>query len=523
MSDTLLPPLIAEMMQPGFYPHPVIEPIRLIQTHISYVLLTGDYAYKVKKPLDFGFLNYATLDRRKHFCEEELRLNQRAAAAIYLDALPIYKTDAGFTLGGAQSKAESGEAAEYTVKMRQFPQAALLSTLFEQGELTEALLQRLAQTIADFHGIAETSDYIRSFGEVEAIRQSIDENYEQTVGFIGGPQTQAQFDATQAYSDRFFIEQVDQLAQRREQGYIRACHGDLHLGNICLWNDQIYLFDCIAFNEPFRFVDVMFDIAYIIMDLSVAERTDLATVFLNAYVEQTGDWEGLAVLPLYVSRQSYVRGKVMSFMLADDGISAAEKARISDRAAPYYRLAYDYVRPRTGQLFLMAGLSGSGKTTLARQWAKQIGAIHIRSDAVRKHLAGVALMERGGDEIYTPEMSQKTYERLLNLGIMLARAGYAVILDAKYDRQGMRQAAIAAAQASQISLRMLHCTAPEAVLRDRIAQRQNDIADATLDVLALQRFEAFDKDQQPYVTSIDTTADLADQLAKLKASVDTGK
>ncbi|MEM6425018.1 MAG: adenylyl-sulfate kinase, partial [Cyanobacteria bacterium P01_D01_bin.128] len=127
MSDTLLPPLIAEMMQPGFYPHPVIEPIRLIQTHISYVLLTGDYAYKVKKPLDFGFLNYATLDRRKHFCEEELRLNQRAAAAIYLDALPIYKTDAGFTLGEAQSKAESGEAAEYTVKMRQFPQAALLS------------------------------------------------------------------------------------------------------------------------------------------------------------------------------------------------------------------------------------------------------------------------------------------------------------------------------------------------------------------------------------------------------------
>ncbi|MEO1351432.1 MAG: AAA family ATPase [Cyanobacteria bacterium J06635_15] len=517
MSDAVLPPLIVQMMQPEFYPHPVVDPIQLIQTHISYVLLAGDYAYKVKKPLDFGFLNYTTLALRKHFCEEELRLNQRAAADLYLAVLPISGGDAGFVLEAAGSDPETraGATVEYTLQMRQFPQDALLNAMFARGELTEALLERLATTIADFHKSAETSDYISSFGEISAIRQAFDENYAQTADFIGGPQTQPQFDATQAYTNRFFAEQKELLTQRREQNWIRACHGDLHLGNICLWQDTLYLFDCIEFNEPFRLVDVMYDIAYVIMDLSLAGQTALATSFLNTYVEQTGDWEGLQVLPLYVSRQSYVRGKVTSFMLNDPAISATEKTKVSDQAAPYYRLAYEAMQPRTGRLFLMAGLSGSGKTTVARQWAKQTGAIHIRSDAVRKHLAGIPLMARGDDELYTPTMTQKTYDRLLDLGVTLAQAGYIVILDAKYDRQDKRKAAIARAQTHTIPLQILHCTAPDAVLRDRVQQRTGDIADATVDVLTRQHFEAFSADELPYVTVLDTTVALTQELAKV--------
>ena len=511
MATASLPPLIEQMLQPEFYPHPVESPIQLMQTHVSYVLLTGDFAYKVKKPVDFGFLNYSTLEKRQHFCAEELRLNQRAAAPLYLEALPIAQQGDRFILGDS----EAVDTVEYTVKMRQFPQATLLSHLFEQGGLTEDLLRKLAEAIADFHLKAETDDYIRNFGTVENVRQSIDENYEQTVGFIGGPQTQQQFDETKAYTDNFFATQAALLQQRMNQGKIRACHGDLHLNNICYWQDELLLFDCIEFNEPFRFVDVMFDIAYIIMDLTVQGRQDLAAIFLSHYVECTGDWEGLQVLPLYVSRQSYVRAKVTSFLLGDPSIDAATKQAASDKAAKYYTLAWSYVQPQTGRFLIMSGLSGAGKSTISKALSRELGGIYIRSDAVRKHLAGVPLQERGDDSLYTTEMSQQTYTRLTELGGLLASLGYTVILDAKFDRVATRQLAIAQAQAHHVPLSIVHCDAPAEILAQRVRDRQGDIADATVAVLANQQLEPFTAEEKPYVKQVDTTQPLAAQLATI--------
>ncbi len=339
MTDAALPILIQQMLQPDFYPHPVVKPIQLMQTHVSYVLLTGNYVYKIKKPVNFGFLDYSTLEKRKHFCEEELRLNQRGAGSLYLSVMPLSQVDDIFEIDG------NGETVEYALKMRQFPQSALLSDQFEKGLLSEAKVSALAKTIAQFHGKTETSKHIRSYGTVEMIRQAFDENYEQTAGFVGGdsistPQTQQQFDETKAYSDHFFETQQALFQKRLDQDRIRACHGDLHLGNICEWENQIYLFDCIEFNEPFRFVDTMYDIAYIVMDLELAGRNDLSTIFLNQYVEETGDYEGLEILPLYVSRQAYVRAKVASFMLGDASVSEADKRAGSERAAKYYTLAW---------------------------------------------------------------------------------------------------------------------------------------------------------------------------------------
>ncbi|MDB9525650.1 AAA family ATPase [Oscillatoria sp. CS-180] len=509
MADVSLPPLIQHMLQPEFYPHPVIEPIRLMQTHVSYVTLTGDYAYKVKKPVDFGFLDYSTLERRQHFCEEELRLNQRAAASIYLEVLAIAQSDKGYSLGTEDT------VVEYTIKMRQFPQSALLSQMFEQGDLTEALLRQLAEVIAQFHQTAKTNDYIRAFGTVANIRQSIDENYEQTESFIGGPQTQQQFQETQAYTDSFFSTQQELLQQRINQDRIRACHGDSHLNNICYWQDQLLLFDCIEFNEPFRFVDVMFDIAYIIMDLTVEGRQDLAATFLSHYVEHTGDWEGLQVLPLYVSRQSYVRAKVTSFLLGDPSIDEAEKQRASAKAAKYYTLAWSYTQPRTGRLLIMSGLSGSGKSTVARELSRKLGAIHIRSDAVRKHLAGIPPQQRGDDSLYTPEMMQKTYERLIRLGTLLAQQGYTVVLDAKFDREAMRRLAIAQAQEQAITFQVVFCDAPPEILKQRVEQREGDIADATVTVLEKQSMDPFTDAEREYVISLDTTQSLSSQLGTI--------
>lgn len=508
MTAASIPASIQQMMQPGFYPHAVQEPIQLIQTHISYVLLTGEYAYKVKKPMNFGFLNYSTLEARKHFCQEELRLNQRGAAELYLEVLPITQAEQQYQLGGM------GEPVEYVLKMRQFPQNMLLINMFSQGKVDEKLMTDLGRVVAQYHDKAAINDYIRSFGEVTQVRQAFDENYEQSEKYIGKAQTQSQFDETKAYTDKFFAEKASLFKQRMVGDFIRECHGDLYMQNICLWHDKILLFDCIEFNEPFRFVDVMYDVAFAVMDFEARGRKDLGNIFLNTYLEQTGDWEGLQVYPLYLSRQAYVRAKVNSFLLDDPGVPADVKEESAKTAANYYRQAWEYTKPHQGKLILMSGLSGAGKSTVAKQLARQMGAIHVRSDAVRKHLAGIPLEQRGGNEIYTLEWHQKTYQRLLDLGLLLAVEGFTVILDAKYDRAALRQEAIAQAESRQIPLQIFHCTAPVEVLRQRLQQRTGDIADATVDLLESQQAtaEPFSDNEKQYVTTIDTTQPVETQL-----------
>ncbi len=503
-----LPELIQQMLSPDFYPHSVTMPIELIQTHASAVLLTGDFAYKLKKPVNFGFLDYSTVTNRKHFCEEEIRLNQRGAKELYLAVLSISKQGDKYQFGN------EGEIVDYAVKMVQFPQSALLSSLFESGQIATSDVEEMGQVVAGFHSEAQTSEYISSFGTVAKIRQSIDDNYRQTEKYISKAQTQQQYTETKTYTDRFLLEHEQLFLDRIAGGFIRECHGDLHLRNICRWQTKILLFDCIEFNEPFRFVDTMYDVAFAVMDLEARGRKDLANRFLNTYVEQTGDWAGLLVLPMYLSRQAYVRAKVTSFLLDDAGISEADRVEASATARNYYHQAWQYTRPRQGRIILLSGLSGSGKSTLGQQLATSVGGIQIRSDAVRKHLGGIPLLSRGDDSLYTPEMTRRTYQQVLLLGAKLAAQGFTVILDAKYDRQSLRAPVIGLAQSETIQLDIIHCTAPASVLIDRLLQRTGDIADATANLLASQQaaWEDFTLVEQQYVTEIDTTVDSAASL-----------
>ncbi len=515
MPDTFLPPLIQQMLQPAFYPHRVTEPVQLIQTHASFVLLTGDYTYKIKKPVNFGFLDYSTLEKRQHFCTQEFLMNRRTAPEIYLEILPIVQTGNLFKFGSKLHNTTSTEiAVEYTLKMREFPQSSLFLSLLEHGLLTDQLMADLGREVAMFHSTTISNSYIRTFGEVSQIRTAIDQNYLISQKYIGGPQTQTQYQETKDYTDAFFAENQELFKLRIANNKIRECHGDLHLRNIALWQDKILLFDCIEFNEPFRFVDVMYDIAFTVMDLESRGRRDLGNVFLNTYIEQTGDWEGLQVLPLYLSRQAYVRAKVTSLMLDDAAISTAEKAEISQTAAHYYKLAWEYTKPRRGKLTLMSGLSGSGKSTVARYLAGRTGAVHIRSDAVRKHLGGIPVNERGGPDLYSDEMTAQTYGRLLELGIMLAERGWDVILDAKFDRQNWRTNAINLAKSHGLPLQIIYCTAPIEVLRERLQQRRGDIADATAELLSSQQaaFEPFTELEQISLNIVDTVQDLEVQL-----------
>lgn len=511
MTNSSLPIVIQQMLHCSFYPHPVTEPIELIQTHISFILLTGDYAYKVKKSVNFGFLDFSTLEKRHYFCQEELRLNQPQAPEFYLEVLPISLVGDSVQLGN------DAHPIEYTLKMRQFPQENLLIHLFEQGKLTFDHLTQLGKKVAQFHLNAPTNDQICQFGEISQIRQGIEENYDQTDQYIGIAQTQQQYDETKQFTDQFFEEHHALFQSRIENNWIRECHGDLHLKNMFLWNDEILLFDRIEFNQEFRFVDVMYDIAFTVMDLDGRKRSDLSNQFLNTYMEQTGDWEGLQILPFYLCRQAYVRAKVNSMMLDEPEISVNQKQEIQQEAALYYKLAWEYTHQKSGEIIIMSGLSGSGKSTVARRLARRLNAIQIRSDAVRKHLGGIPLDQRGTDALYTAEMTQITYQRLLELGIILATQGFTVILDAKYDRQLLRGKVIQRCKLKNIPLTILQCTAPIEVLRSRLQHRSGDITDATVDLLESQQqaAEPLTEAEKAYVVSIDTTQDLATQLDQL--------
>ncbi|WP_019498148.1 AAA family ATPase [Pseudanabaena sp. PCC 6802] len=497
-----LPPLIQQMLSPDFYPHAVTQEIELIQTHISFVLLTGEYAYKVKKPMNFGFLDFSTLEKRLFFCQEEIRLNRRLAPELYLQVLPIVEQNGKFTFS-----TEKEPAVEYCIQMRQFPQSDLLINVFDRGELTPAHVEDIAKQLAKFHATADTNEHIASFGTREAVKAVADDNYQHTVKYIGLAQTQAQFDQTKAFSDKFFSDYADLFADRVAQGKVKECHGDVHLKNICLYQRKVQIFDCIEFNEPFRNSDTLYDAAFLLMDLQYRDRRDLANVFLNTYLEQTGDYDGVPLLPLYSSMRAYIRAKVTSFLLDDPGIPQPVKEQAQAEAAAYYKLAWQYTQSTQGKITIVSGLSGSGKSTTARGLAARLEALHIRSDAIRKHLAGIDLMQRGDDALYTPEMTAKTYARLAEIGMMLASKGFNVILDAKYDRINLRADIIERAEAQGIPWQILYCHADMTLLKQRLSDRVGDVADATADLVdsQVQQFETFTAMESVNLMQLDTT------------------
>ncbi len=516
--DAALPSLIQHMLQPEFYDHPV-QSVQIIQTHISFVLLTGEIAYKVKKPIRFGFLDFTTLEKRHYFCQEELRLNRRLCPDLYLEVKAIVKT--GDRYAFAKNPVTDFAIVEYAVQMRQFPQKGLFSYLFESGQLTPALVQQLGISVANFHASTQTSAEICEYGSCEAIQRVDANNFNISKPYIGRAQTQQQYDETRAFSADFFQRHHTWFRQRQLDEKIRECHGDLHLNNVCIDRDQIQIFDCIEFNQDFRNIDVIYDAAFMIMDLEFHGRADLANLFLNVYLEHTGDYWSAALLPLYLTMRATIRGNVHALLLDDLNIGEVDKGAALQRSQDYYRLAWRYTQRPTGQLMMMSGLSGSGKSTVARQLAQQLGAIVIRSDAVRKRLAGIPLQTRGDYDgapssgIYTPEMTQLTYDRLLELGLFLAQQGWSVILDAKYDRQALRQSVLEGAAAAQLDVRIVQCTAPVEVLRHRLRHRTGDIADATADLLdgQIQMAEPLTETEASLAAVLETTEPLAAQLS----------
>jgi len=492
------------MGQDLFYPHPVQSPICCLQTHCSAVFLTGNYAYKLKKPVNFGFLDYSTPAKRQHFLQEELRLNLPVAPDIYQQVLPLYYQDHQWHWGDKDSQGD-----DYVLQMRQFPQDCLLSSLFEHQQLTNDHIIRLGKRVAEFHKQTPTNAEINAFGDPDVIWRSVANNFQATEKYIGIAQTQQQYDQTKQFCETFYQDNLDWFKQRQKLEKIRECHGDLHLNNLCDWQEKIQLFDRIEFNQSFRFVDVMYDIAFTVMDLDAKGRRDWSYLFLNTYLENTGDWQGLKILPFYLCRQAYVRAKVTSFLLDDQNLSSEEKQKALASAQHYYKLAWEYSQQLSGRMILMSGLSGSGKSTLARQLSLQLPAVWIRSDAVRKQLSGIDLNQTGDQKLYTPTMTAKVYQTLFDLGKLANQAGFNVILDAKFDRIQWRSPVIALTQAQGLKLSIIHCKASLDVLKHRLQNRQGDISDATADLLTNQQetWQDFTESEQSFVIEVDTQND----------------
>ena len=477
--------LITALQNPALFPHPVTD-FRVIETHISWVLLTGDYAYKVKKPMNFGFLDFTELSSRAHFCAEELRLNQRLTDGLYLEVLAITGSAEAPQLGG------EGAPIEYALKMRQFPQDQMLSTLQANGELTAAHIDQMAQQIAEFHLQAPRVSVDHPLGTPESVMAPVEQNFEQIRPFLTEKADLQQLDALQAWARSSFDRLHTLLEKRKAEGFIRECHGDIHLGNATLIDGKVVIFDCIEFNEPFRLTDVYADAGFLAMDLEDRGLKSLSRRFISQYLELTGDYEGLELLNFYKAYRALVRAKVALFsMPADaDGVQRATTLR---QYRNYANLAESYSAIPSRLLAITHGVSAVGKSHVAMRLVEALGAVRLRSDVERKRLFGEQASQATGQlqtGIYSADASLATYERLHQLAAVILRAGLPVVIDATYLKQPQRQAAAEVASETGVPFLILDCNAPDAVIASWLAQRQadqNDPSDATLEVVAAQQ------------------------------------
>ncbi|WP_395694179.1 AAA family ATPase [Piscinibacter sp.] len=441
-----------------------------IETHISTLLLAGEFAYKLRKPIALPFLDFTTLAARAHDCEEELRLNRRTAPQLYLDVRPVRGTLAQPRIGEPD---EANGAIDWLLRMRRFDNELLLDRLAARGALGEADVDALARRVADFHAALPASP--AAFGDPAGVLAWARANF----AALGEVATADLHD----WSEREFERIAPRLALRRAQGRVREGHGDLHLGNIVKLDGEPLPFDAIEFNPALRHGDTMSDAAFVFMDLWRHGLRALAWRFASAYAERGGDHEGLALLPFFAVYRALVRAQVAA--LRHDTAALARDLRTA-------RELTQLCRPRP-LLLLTVGLSGSGKSTVALELLQALGAVRVRSDVERKRLAGLAATARPSAQqtaqLYGPAMTQRTYARLNALAATLLQAGLNVIVDAAALRRHERDALRALAAECDADFRLIECVAPEAVLRARIARRQaedHDASDADQEVLSLQ-------------------------------------
>lgn len=487
--------LIAGLRRPGSYPHAAAE-VQLLETHISWVLLAGDYAYKIKKPVNLGFLDFSTLELRHRCCLEELRLNRRFAPQLYLDCVAI-TGDAGHPAVGGD-----GPVIEYAVRMRRFPQEALASRLLAANALLPRHIEAFALALADFHGkAARSTNDSGPWGTPADLLAAALQNLDVLQRELGTPGDTAAVAALRAWTLREHAALHGLMLQRQAAGAVRECHGDLHLDNIVLIDDALLPFDCIEFSAGLRWNDVLSEVAFLAMDLLYRGESRLAWLFLNAYLEHAGEYGGIRLLPFYLVYRALVRAKIVALRAAQID-SPDARGPLLQTARSYLALAETLAHPRQPALVITHGPSGSGKSRISSALMMQAGAVRIRADVERKRLHGMAPQERHGAAagLYGEQATAATYRRLAELAREILAAGYTAIVDAACLQRWQRDQLRSEARTARVPFLNLAVSAPEAVLRARISQRQaagSDPSDAELAVLEqqLQNCEALGADE----------------------------
>lgn len=495
--------LIDALRNPGVYPHPAGE-VELIETHISWVLLAGEFVYKLKKPLDLGFLDFSTLGQRRFYCQEEIRLNRRTAPDIYLDVVGIGGTPE------CPSLDDNENPVEYAVRMRRFDVDAGFDHLLADGRLEHDHIIDLARQLAHLHRIAERASPDSAFGDFESVADPMRDNFKVLIDKLDHGSSGDRLAALERWTDNQLERLAPLIEQRRREGWIRECHGDAHLGNVALIDGHATLFDCIEFSEELRWIDVVCDLAFTAMDLRDRGAPGFGWLLLDEYLARSGDYQGIRLLPFYMVYRALVRAKVNAFRLDDED---ADRAAVLEDIEGYLALAEEISAESRPAVVITMGMSGSGKSWLARRLVEHAGLVRMRSDVERKRLHGLDPEDSSGSDLdadlYSAEATERTYRHLAGLIEPLLRAGIPALIDAACLKQWQRMLFRDLARDRKVPFAIVHCHADQSVLEQRIEQRSeagDDPSEAGLDVLAHQKqtLEALDESERAVALYLDT-------------------
>jgi aminoglycoside phosphotransferase family enzyme/predicted kinase len=520
VSAAALPGRLLELLRPGAAQHASACP-RLMETHISWVVLLGPCAYKIRKPVNFGFLDFTSLEQREADCESEVRLNRRLCPDLYLGVVDIVERDGHLVFGGP------GRKIEPAVCMRRLPEGGMLPALLQRDAVDERLVSRIARILARFHAEAPTGAGVDEFASLDAIRRNWDENFAQTSATPSDILRPCTAVRIRDYVDRFLASEADCLQQRIAQGRIRDGHGDLHAGSICLWHRKLYLFDCIEFAARFRCADVAAEVAFLAMDLDHLGRAELAHAFVDAYIRFSGDAALAHVLDFYKCYRAFVRAKVLSFRLSDPGTDSREALAVTREAQAYFDLARMYADQQRRLLVVTMGLPASGKTTVAHALACRFGLVHLSSDVVRKRMVGMRPTTRRPDPfqrgLYSQATTRRTYVQLRRQAARWLRMGQSVVLDATFGKPADRSAVRRLARRAGARLLTIVCRADEVMLRERLDARQRDplsVSDARPELWTALRGAFVEPSEMTDLTLLDTTGPVEKTVDRATAAVE---
>ena len=483
--------VLKTLLKPEAYPEATTK-VELIQTHVSWLFLTDSYVYKIKKPVDFGFLNFTTIDRRRFYCNEEVKYNRRLCPDLYLGVVELRQTASGATF------CSSGQTIDYAVKMKRLPAERMLDQLVNADQVTTPEFEEIARVIAAFHLHAPTSPVISQYGFPDRILFNWNENFELAIPFENLTLPSSEREYIRKWVNLFLSRNSALFEKRVRDGNIRECDGDIHLENICLHNGTAYIFDCIEFSERFRCCDTVSDIAFLLMDIDFHDRRYLSDAVFSAYEAATGDTGISDLLGFYKIYRAFIRGKIESLHARDPGIDQSERTAAIQKAIQYFRLARGYIErdKLKTTLFITCGLMGSGKSSLADQLGFELGINVVKSDITRKLLANISPQTRAsfpyGEGLYSPDKNELTYHTLHERAEKELAQGRSIIIDACFIHKHERLKFAALAKLFDANFVILYVSCSEAINKRRLHGRSSSgrtASDGRAELLNRQRLE----------------------------------